>query len=136
MKTTNSRDNVKMRYKLTNDMELKGMKRKKIKNQIITVIMLGFMTFNIVPSETIEAIAETITDEDGQKEKKSEITVTPVVADYDGKSHNLINIEGLVDGDIVSYSRDNESWTEGIPNGENAGQYRLVFKSQVGMKKI
>lgn len=70
MKTTNSRDNVKMRYKLTNDMELKGMKRKKIKNQIITVIMLGFMTFNIVPSETIEAIAETITDEDGQKEKK------------------------------------------------------------------
>lgn len=132
MKTTNSRDNVKMRYKLTNDMELKGMKRKKIKNQIITVIMLGFMTFNIVPSETIEAIAETITDEDGQKEKKSEITVTPVVADYDGKSHNLINIEGLVDGDIVSYSRDNESWTEGIPNGENAGQYTLYVKVMQG----
>lgn len=54
------------------------------------------------------------------------IMVTPYEDEYDGKEHNALTIEGLLEGDIVEYSLNGGNATSEIPQIKEADTYSIT----------
>lgn len=64
--------------------------------------------------------------------KSSEIKEISCIAfegDYSsGKSQKLVTVTGTKDGDVITYSTDNISWSTDVPEETNAGEYPVYVR--------
>ena len=49
---------------------------------------------------------------------------------YDGSEQGLLGFVGTANGGTMQYSLDNNSWSDAIPKGKNAGDYTVYYKAK------